>query len=243
MPPIDPLTGQEKPAGIISTAIDREDPLGSVSGVTAAQRQINPATDTVQGQVKSIIDDDSPLQQQAVTASKQDANSHGLLNSSMAVQAGREATYKAALPIAAADASAYNNVGAANQAATNRASEVTAQAQNAGAMLLEQGSQQRKTQAEGAAQGIQLQTLRGDQAQGLADTEAQYKTLLQSSAGAASTFNVIAKNIQDITADVMTSSEFKATAVAAQIQLLKSSLAVIGGIANLNLNELLEFPA
>lgn len=56
--------------------------------------------DNVQNAVKGVIDQGGPLMQQAKTQAKQAANRRGLLNSSMAVQAGQEATYKAALPIA-----------------------------------------------------------------------------------------------------------------------------------------------
>jgi hypothetical protein len=55
----------------------------------------------------------------ATTRANQAANKRGLLNTSMANQAGQEAVLSAALPIAQADAKAYQTQGLANQNAMN----------------------------------------------------------------------------------------------------------------------------
>lgn len=110
---------------------------------------------TVAGQVKGLIDANSPLMQQAETAGLQYANKRGLMNSSLGAQAAQESVLRAATPIAAADAStnanagqfnanAANSVTAANAAAANRASEFNTGAQNTG-FLADQ--QQENTQA------------------------------------------------------------------------------------------------
>ena len=74
---------------------------------------------TVQGQMDNLLKNDSPLMQRATTRASQAANKRGLLNSSMAVQSGQEAALSAALPIAQADAKAYQAQGLANQNAMN----------------------------------------------------------------------------------------------------------------------------
>jgi hypothetical protein len=62
---------------------------------------------TVQGQIADIVDSGSPLMERAETRGLQQANRRGLMNSSMAVQAGQTALYDAALPIAQQDAATF----------------------------------------------------------------------------------------------------------------------------------------
>jgi len=96
---------------------------------------------TVQGQVKNIIADNSALQVQAATRAKQEKNKLGLMNSSMAVQAGQAALYDAAIPIASQDASTFATAGQynagnaqqmnlANMASKNQGLEFSASAKN-----------------------------------------------------------------------------------------------------------------
>lgn len=80
---------------------------------------LDPKTDTVQGQVESIIAKDSPLMQLHGTRAKQAANSRGLLNSSMAVQAGEAAVIDAAMPMASQDAATFARNRELNQATEN----------------------------------------------------------------------------------------------------------------------------
>lgn len=74
---------------------------------------------TVQGQLKNIMDPNNPIIMQAMTAGKQAANASGLLNSSIAIGAAQDSAYKAAIPIAEQDAGTYNNDYATNTAADN----------------------------------------------------------------------------------------------------------------------------
>lgn len=85
---------------------------------------------TVRGQINSLINEDSPLMQQAATRAKQEAASRGLINSSLAVQAGQAALYDKALPIAQSDANTYAQSAKSNQDATNSFSQFNANAQN-----------------------------------------------------------------------------------------------------------------
>lgn len=75
---------------------------------------------TVSGQVRKLIDENNPLQQQAETRARQQMNAGGLMNSSMAVQAGQAAMYDAALPIAQADAGTYGRAAAYNADTENQ---------------------------------------------------------------------------------------------------------------------------
>lgn len=75
--------------------------------------------ETVRSQLQQIIADDSPLMQQARARAMQQANSRGLLNTSMAATAGQAALYDAAMPIATQDASTYARAGEFNANTAN----------------------------------------------------------------------------------------------------------------------------
>ena len=75
---------------------------------------------TVAGQMNKILSSGSPLLERAKTRAAQAANSRGLLNSSMGVQAGEEAVLTTAMPMAQQDASTYANQGLVNQGAQNQ---------------------------------------------------------------------------------------------------------------------------
>jgi hypothetical protein len=85
-----------------------------------APTQLNVAPNqTVQGQLQNIMDPNSPIMMQARTGALQQANANGLLNSSMAITAGDNAAYAAAIPIANSDAGIYNNAATTNANAAN----------------------------------------------------------------------------------------------------------------------------
>lgn len=88
---------------------------------------------TASGQIKSLIDENSPLMQQAQTRAAQKMNERGLLNSSQAIGAGQAALYEAATPIATANAAAYNNAMTNTVNAQNREAEFRANAANTAA--------------------------------------------------------------------------------------------------------------
>lgn len=132
------------------------------------------AKSTVGGQIADITTSGSPLMQQAEAAGLRQANKRGLLNSSMAVQAGQSALYSAALPIAQQDANTNAqagqfNAGAANErdaqnanlgtqvnlanaGASNQAAQFTAGAQNQASQLNAQNATD--TSKFNAAQGL-----------------------------------------------------------------------------------------
>lgn len=85
-------------------------PAERANATLAATQRVNvdPAKQTVQGQLAGILASGNPLLVQAQTRAAQSANKRGLLNSSMAVGAGESALYDAAMPIAQSDADVYN---------------------------------------------------------------------------------------------------------------------------------------
>jgi hypothetical protein len=81
---------------------------------------------TVAGQLSGIISDDSPLLQQARAQAQANANSRGLLNSSMANTSAESAVLSTALPIAQQDASTNFTNSTNNTNATNQNSQYNA---------------------------------------------------------------------------------------------------------------------
>ena len=114
--------------GLISTGLTT-DPLQNVRGYDPSQIELDDR-DTVAGQLNTLLSNDSPLMTGARARAAGASNARGLLNSSIGVQAGEEAAYGAALPIASADASTNFAAKQANQNAGNRAFEFTAGAGN-----------------------------------------------------------------------------------------------------------------
>ena len=98
-----------KVAGSVATTYD------------AAQSQVNTDTDTVRGQMNSLMAENSDYRKMAETQAKQEANQRGLLNSSMAVRSGYQAALGSAMPIAASDAQTYNQQRLINQQYENQA--------------------------------------------------------------------------------------------------------------------------
>ena len=85
---------------------------------------------TVAGNVRNLINENNPLQQQAATRAKQQMAQTGTLNSTMAMQAGQAAMYDAALPIAQADAATYGRSAAYNADEQNQFSGKNLDASN-----------------------------------------------------------------------------------------------------------------
>jgi hypothetical protein len=92
--------------------------LGDVQA--AAPTTVNPATQTVAGQLQSILNVDNPLMQQARSRAQQTANASGMLNSSMAQTAGDASMFAAAMPIATADSGTNYDANKTSTAATNQ---------------------------------------------------------------------------------------------------------------------------
>lgn len=149
---------------------------------------VEPKTQTVSGQLESVLANDSPLMQQARTRAMQAMNSRGLTNSSMAVGAADSAMYDAALPIAQGNAAVYSDAAKTNAAQKNQFSMAS---NNQAYDLQKMGVQQDYTQANmnlqqqnelakmGVQQGYTLQNMSVDQQNQLARMAAQQGYNLQ----------------------------------------------------------------
>ncbi|MGZ5648754.1 MAG: hypothetical protein ACXWG8_00340 [Usitatibacter sp.] len=109
---------------------------------------------TVQGQLEKLLDKDSPLMQQARSRALIEANNRGLINSSMAQQAGEEAAIQSALPIAQQDANTFTTVAGKNQDASNSFSMADKNFENTQSLTDFQQQAQRAAQAEAANQKL-----------------------------------------------------------------------------------------
>jgi len=89
------------------------------SPYSAVNRNVNADTDTVQGQLNTLLQNENPLMQRAYYKGLDLANSRGLLNSSMASEAAQAAMMDTAMPIAQQDAQTYYDQGTRNQGYQN----------------------------------------------------------------------------------------------------------------------------
>lgn len=229
---------------------------------TATNWNVDP-NQTVQGQIGGIIAKDSPLMQQAATSAKQQANQRGLINSSMAVGAGHDAVYRAAMPIAQQDASTYGNAARYNADAANSMSTFNAGAQNqAAAQSAQLGlSADQSNQSASLAQAQQaydaalktsiqaadfagrseLTKLDGQIRQSLADTEAKFKTGMQTSASMAQTYQGMIDNITRIMASPDLDAAAKQASINNLTKLYNGALQSQEAISGLQLGSLIDF--
>ena len=253
---IDPLTGVEaKPAGIISqpapatptspvTPITTSTPpvtttspatvpqadsatIAPASTYNAAQVQ---APTSVADKVKSIIDQNSPLMQQASARANEASNNRGLINSSMAVNAAQGAVMDAATPIASADASAINNANIVNATATNSANQFGAQQINAMNTLQGQLSNQ-----------VNLANLDTTSKAQLANIQADYQTAMQTNASVAGVFSKAMDQISAIQQSSTMDAATKQKNINQALNVLQASMGTMGAVSGLNLNSTLNF--
>lgn len=98
--------------------------LGAASQIDQAaltHRTIDPNTETVAGQLHSVLAADSPILQQARADALRAGNERGMLNSAMTASGGEDAAIRAGLSIATPDAAAYGRASDYNAAADNQA--------------------------------------------------------------------------------------------------------------------------
>lgn len=133
---------------------------------------------TVAGQFGMLTAKGNPLMTQATTQAKQQANAQGMLNSTMAIQAGQIAGYNAALPIAQQDAATFADAGRFNAGAQNTAMLANANIAadmnrfNAGATN-DAATQQRASGISGYQQQQQIAASDRQQAAQIAESQRQ----------------------------------------------------------------------
>lgn len=133
---------------------------------------VNSGTDTVSGQMDTLLNKDSPYITKARADAARVANSRGLLNSTMGAQAGESAAIAAAMPIAQQDASTYSQQRLTNQGASNTADQFGANAANTASQFNANANNAITSQGYGA----QLQT-------GLIGTQGAETRATQAAAG------------------------------------------------------------
>lgn len=193
-------------------------------------RTVDPGNETVSGQLSKILSTDSPYMTAAKGGAMDYANSRGLLNSSMAAEAGQSAAIKSALPVATADANVYGTAAAQNQNASNTAGQLNASETNTTAKF----NAGEANTAERQVAGAQL-------TQGLADVQAEHQQILTSSNAASSLFADTQRQIASILADQTTSADTKQSIVSQLTGLLKSSLTMLGSMNNIDIAGLVTF--
>lgn len=93
-------------------------PASGTDGLST--RTIDPATETVRGQISSLLAEDSQVLQQARAEGMRTAFDRGLGNSSIAASAGADALIRAATGIGTTDSGYYNEAANYNVAAKNQ---------------------------------------------------------------------------------------------------------------------------
>lgn len=195
-----------------------------------AQVQVTP-DQTVESRSAGIIASNSPLMQLAETRANQQANSRGLINSSMAVGAGQTAVLDKATQIAGQDAATSANAALVNTQAKNQFGVIDKNLQSDVAKMnvgntLDMQKAQQKFGFDQALTNTQAENNKA-----IASMEAQYKNLTQASASATSIINSVSTQ----TAKIMENTQMDAAAKQKAIDIYSANankaLKMIGAIA------------
>jgi len=216
--PTPPFTPSPLP-GTSPPVITNPNPSAPLPGVDAVTRTVDRPTETVQGQLESILGSGSPLLERAQAGAMQTANSRGLINSTMAAQAGQAALMDTALPIATADANIYGQAAGQNQQYQNQAAGQTA-------------DQRLKEQTARETNNMNIVLANADNATktALSNIEAQYKVLMQGNASASDIYKSGMANISAILMNKDLDGAAKNAAIAGQLQMIQNGMALIGGM-------------
>lgn len=225
------------PPAVPNTAVNTATPTPSIqaptmtaTGYAPTQRTVDAGKETVQGQMEGIMSSGNPLIAHARTGANQQMNERGLLNSSLAIQASDQAAYNAALPIANADANIYGTASQQNMASQNDALKSNASFVN-DANKLNLGAELDALKSNlDAATKVKLTSI-----------EADYKTLIQTSASAGEIYKGTLSAISNIVADANMTAESKATAVNGLFNRMGVAMNLIGSINGVDVSDLLDF--
>lgn len=213
--------------------------------------EINMGDDeSVESRVASIASKDSPLNKMARSGAMQTANRRGIINSTMAAGAGEKAVLETALPIASQDAQTSFNTKMSNQQATNqmRSQRLSGNQQ---AILAGQGAEyesellDQRTGNESelldqrAGHDIDMQQLRGEQAEKISQLETRAQLLSQANQSASVVYAQTAGAIGQILSNPDIPAEQKQALVDKQMELLDGSLAFISSTGNVDLTGIL----
>lgn len=216
--------------------------------MTAATRTVDQPTETVQGQLGSMLESGSPYLQRARAGATQTANRRGLINSSMAAGAGEAAAIDAATPIAQADANIYNQAAGQNLQYRNQAESQNAQlgtqvnmqnateANKAASQNAQLASQIAQSNADNNLKQI-MQYADNATKSDLANIEANYKVLMQSNASASDVYKAGQANISAILMNKDLDAPAKNAAITQQLTLMKNGMAMIGGMSGMTFTD------
>jgi hypothetical protein len=203
---------------------------------------------TVNDQIAKIVSEDSKLMQQARTRANQEVQARGLLNSSLAVEAGQNAVIGQAMPIAQSDAAAYERAATNTVNANNAAAYQNAQAANT--VNLENAKAGTTVNLANASEANKLlgtkMTLDSDLLKTrltldnqmalakldastkteLAKMDNEYRGLLQLSQNATNKFNQVMQSIAQISQNNTMYKPAKDAAIATQLNMLKEALKI-----------------
>lgn len=140
---------------------------------------IDKAKSTVAGQLKSLLASDSPYIQQQEAKAQEQAQSRGLLNSTLAAQAGREAAIDAALPIAQADAGTYAKGDLARMQAEQNIETIQSEAIVSGEMVKQKAAIEQQNRQINDAFSAKLQGASEQSKVWLADLQNNFNTHMQ----------------------------------------------------------------
>lgn len=164
--------------------------VSSLASVKQPTSYFDQAKSTVAGQLTSLLGSDSPYIKQAEQKAREQSASRGMLNTTLASQAGREAAIGAALPIAQQDASEYNKFALQTQATQNQQAMVQTESiasselakQNAAIAQQKQNIQNEFTaKLQGATEQskVWIQDLQNQYESGVKELDRQHNLLLQ----------------------------------------------------------------
>ena len=197
------------------------------------------APQTVQGQIKDIINPNSPIMQQARTGALEQMNSSGLANSSMAITAGDDAAYRAAIPIATADASTYAKSASYNADAQNQVNLANAQyANQAGQSNLSANTQTSIAKMNDDTQK-QLSTLDVATRTNLQTLQNENQVLLNTNSQASSLFSNATSALNNIAMSTTMDDVHKQQASAQVWANLQAQIKVLSATSKLNLSSIL----
>ena len=197
------------------------------------------APQTVQGQIKDIINPNSPIMQQARTGALEQMNSRGLANSSMAITAGDDAAYRAAIPIATADASTYAKSASYNADAQNQVNLANAQyANQAGQSNLSANTQTSIAKMNDDTQK-QLSTLDVATRTNLQTLQNENQVLLNTNSQASSLFNNATSALNNIQMSTTMDETTKQDASEQVWANLQAQIKVLSATSKLNLSSIL----
>lgn len=195
--------------------------LQNPAQVTAAQT----AGTTTSQQLEGILNKGGALMQQAATTGNQQANSRGLLNSSMGIQAAQSAVVGQASQLAQADASAINQTNQFNTQNQQRTNELNVGTQNDWSKFNAQNQTAMNQWNAGQQNEATLKSLDINSREQLANIEANYKQLMQVNSSAENMYNQVMKNISDI--QMSDSVADKASAINSQLAWLRSGMTMV----------------